>query len=337
MQPENAPDGRNMSLAERIRWARSNAELTQEQLRLEVGAGKGMPQKWELPEESPSHRKPTKEVIAAIAMATGTRQAWIESGDGEPWDPRKRELANRIRAVVMEHGQGTSIRGFEGAGRRRLENLTGVKDEMWARWSRTGPRNIKEAADLEHALIKIRNTSDGSRAAGLVFSHTNEIASEFKKISMEDRESLIYREDEGIRWVNIPIYNERVAAGAPYENDYYNHAQAAIRLGESYIRNTLGAPPESLAIFNVEGDSMEPAINDGDMIFVDTRPVEFINDGIYLILFEGGLMVKQLQRIPNGEIVVISRNSVYTPFTIRAENRDGFRPLGKVLGKCGRI
>ena len=58
--------------------------------------------------------------------------------------------------------------------------------------------------------------------------------------------------------------------------------------------------PDKSVMLLVRGDSMEPLIRDGDTVLVD-QSKNLPEDGfIYLVTLDEALMIKRLQRIPNG-------------------------------------
>lgn len=74
------------------------------------------------------------------------------------------------------------------------------------------------------------------------------------------------------------------------------------------------APPneKSIKFLQVEGDSMEPTIKDGDYIAIDENSVGNI-DGIYACVIGDGVRVKRLQFNIDGTIKIISDNTKYDP------------------------
>ena len=74
----------------------------------------------------------------------------------------------------------------------------------------------------------------------------------------------------------------------------------------------MGVDPKQVSLIRVEGDSMQPVLNDGDDIMVD-RAAAFrtLRDGIHVIRLDGVLMVKRLARAPGGLLSVLSDNPAY--------------------------
>jgi phage repressor protein C with HTH and peptisase S24 domain len=80
----------------------------------------------------------------------------------------------------------------------------------------------------------------------------------------------------------------------------------------------------------VNGDSMVPTLEDGDMILVDMSQQQVNREGIYLITTEDGLVTKRLKSDKNA-IQVISDNPDYPSWTIDPQNAEQYRVAGKVI------
>ncbi len=103
---------------------------------------------------------------------------------------------------------------------------------------------------------------------------------------------------------------------------------------EAWLRK-LGVEPRNVSMIRVEGDSMQPVLNDGDDIMVDKgaalRP---LRDGIHVIRIDGVLMVKRLARAPGGRLSVLSDNPAYPSWP--DHDPAGVQVVGRVVwvGRC---
>jgi len=75
----------------------------------------------------------------------------------------------------------------------------------------------------------------------------------------------------------------------------------------------LGGRPDMLSIIRVDGESMQPTLNDGDDIMVDRSDgAARLRDGIYVLRMDGVLMVKRVALAPGrGRFSVRSDNPLY--------------------------
>lgn len=81
---------------------------------------------------------------------------------------------------------------------------------------------------------------------------------------------------------------------------------------------------------NVLGDSMEPTIENGDVVFINKEFINARKAGIYVVSTPAGLFIKRLQLHANGTISLVSDNEAYAPEVM---NADDVHVLGKVVGK----
>ena len=94
-----------------------------------------------------------------------------------------------------------------------------------------------------------------------------------------------------------------------------------------------GLEASRLSAIRVEGDSMEPLLNDGDEILVDQRPAPF-RDGVHVVRLDDTLMVKRLASAGAGRLALLSQNLAYPPVHVAAED---IEIIGRVVWKSGRI
>jgi phage repressor protein C with HTH and peptisase S24 domain len=103
---------------------------------------------------------------------------------------------------------------------------------------------------------------------------------------------------------------------------------------ETWARQVLGCvDPSRVKILTCNGDSMEPTINDQDIVFVDIGQPQFSRPGVYVLSIDDDLLIKRLNKKISGEIEVISDNAKhYRTETISAKDAATLAISGKVLG-----
>ncbi len=85
---------------------------------------------------------------------------------------------------------------------------------------------------------------------------------------------------------------------------------------------------KNLDAIHVIGDSMEPTIKEGSIIFIDRNDKNIQNGGIFVINTPSGVFVKRLNLKTSGEIEIISDNRLYPPQSAKA---DEIEIIGKVV------
>ena len=94
-----------------------------------------------------------------------------------------------------------------------------------------------------------------------------------------------------------------------------------------------GLESARLSAITVEGDSMEPLLNNGDEILVDRAPRAF-RDGVHVVRLGDTLMVKRVASAGAGRFALLSQNLAYPPVNVEA---DEIEIIGRVVWKGGRI
>lgn len=129
--------------------------------------------------------------------------------------------------------------------------------------------------------------------------------------------------------LSVPIYDIRASAGAgALVEDGEPTGYQPYR--EQELHRLTKADTANLAVIQVAGDSMWETLHDGDKVLVDRTVDRIVRDGIYILAFEGELLVKRCQRdLENGHVIVKSDNPAYDTF--RITNGDRLDVIGRVI------
>jgi phage repressor protein C with HTH and peptisase S24 domain len=135
----------------------------------------------------------------------------------------------------------------------------------------------------------------------------------------------------GDRYVLLPLYNVRGAAGEGSLNPS-EEVEDLLAFKREWISRELRSTPDSLVLIHVQGESMVPTLNPGDVILVERNHDAKISDGIYVIRMGEALLVKRLQFLPEGTLNVTSDNVAYRPFQVNLKERgEDFSIIGRVV------
>ncbi len=136
---------------------------------------------------------------------------------------------------------------------------------------------------------------------------------------------------DGMRF--IPRLSVGASAGSGAYND--DELQAGrIACDDAWLKKIGVSVSSEPSIIQVDGDSMEPNLKDGDDILVDrsdTRP----RDGIYVIRMDDMLMVKRLAFGPGGRLSVISDNPQYPSYD--NVERGNISIIGRVVWRGEKV
>ena len=122
------------------------------------------------------------------------------------------------------------------------------------------------------------------------------------------------------------------AGGGAYEADE-NYESLAL---PPYFVNMLGGKDnlKNIDAINVVGDSMEPTLNNDNIIFIDKTKNDASRDGIYAFTTTHGLFVKRIQRRVDGKLDIISDNKDYPAQVL---NKNDLEILGRVISSFGMV
>lgn len=145
-------------------------------------------------------------------------------------------------------------------------------------------------------------------------------------------------EDEigGSGFVRIPHLRIRTTDSGVRIDDL--SLEGALAFKRSWLRTTFEAEPETLMIVEMEGEAMEPALRDGDLLLIDTAQPRLRGDGIYAFRVQGTLAIRRLQMKLDGSVVISSDNPTAGPSeTFSAENARMLDIVGRAIWAGGRL
>ena len=117
------------------------------------------------------------------------------------------------------------------------------------------------------------------------------------------------------------------AGGGAYGFDEEEHEM--IRIDQMIMHNMVGMGNTELEAIHVDGESMEPTLQDGSIVFVDRTQTNINKNGIFIASTTGGLFIKRIQQRADGMVELISDNSMYPAQAISPEE---VSIVGKVVG-----
>ena len=134
-------------------------------------------------------------------------------------------------------------------------------------------------------------------------------------------------------YIQLTLLDIKAEAGNGFDNNDYPKSVKLIEVSEKWAKNKLGHNLESISVITGSGDSMQPTFNSGDWLFVDQAINFYENEGVYVYMSTEGLKVKRLQKLVNGELLIISDNPNYTSETLKSHEIDSIKICGKVVAK----
>ncbi|WP_428738675.1 S24 family peptidase [Sulfurimonas sp.] len=137
--------------------------------------------------------------------------------------------------------------------------------------------------------------------------------------------------------VEITYYEDIVASAGGGAYNHQHSAPTLVAFDRNFLKTHLGLSTfENIHIITSTGDSMEPTISAGELLFIS--PIEnessYIKEGgIYIIMCEDTVLVKRVSKDNiNKEITLISDNTIYPPRIIKLDDFNNCKILGRVIG-----
>lgn len=130
----------------------------------------------------------------------------------------------------------------------------------------------------------------------------------------------------------VPVFDVRASAGGGAIN-FGEVVSGYLTLPVSYLKDHLGVNPKDACGIYINGDSMEPALEDGAIALLDRSEDARANngDGIYTFRIAEELYIKRLER-QGSRIVVHSDNQAYRPWEISDHDKGQMKILARVVG-----
>lgn len=109
-----------------------------------------------------------------------------------------------------------------------------------------------------------------------------------------------------------------------------------VRIGKEIIKDIWKAEAHNLKLFKASGDSMEPVIEDGNILLIDTSRTDFNNGGIFILTINNDWFVKRLRLRVTGELDIISDNEKYGVETLKPNSNIEICVHGRVIKNLSR-
>jgi phage repressor protein C with HTH and peptisase S24 domain len=102
-----------------------------------------------------------------------------------------------------------------------------------------------------------------------------------------------------------------------------------LSVDKTIIANMVGFGNTKLEAIHIDGESMEPTLSDGSIVFIDREQTNINKDGIFIASTTAGLFIKRIRQRADGMIELISDNKAYSPEVLAP---DEVSIVGKVVG-----
>lgn len=89
--------------------------------------------------------------------------------------------------------------------------------------------------------------------------------------------------------------------------------------------------PAFAQVLTARGDSMEPTVRDGDVLLVDTSITMVRDNALYIVIYDGMVVVKRVHKRLDGSVLLISDNERYPAEDVPAHRTVELHIAGRVV------
>lgn len=142
--------------------------------------------------------------------------------------------------------------------------------------------------------------------------------------------------DVGVEFALIPRYDVEAAAG-PGKSVQVESEIGKMAFRRDWLRQK-GLTPKDLVMIRIDGDSMSPTIRDGSLALVDTADAGPHKDGVYVLMVDGDLVAKRLQRdLAAGGLYIRSDNPAYREQLLTSAEAEHLFIIGRLVWSGGEL
>ncbi|WP_331542420.1 XRE family transcriptional regulator [Luteibacter sp.] len=182
-----------------------------------------------------------------------------------------------------------------------LARLVGVKAAAAYQWESGATKSLKDTTLVELAdVLKVTPRWLATGKAPKKLSDSQAVA------RFETRDG----------YVRFPLLEGFAGMGrGDYVGDYPEIVEFVEVTREWVATKLRNVPHEAIRVITGRGQSMRGMYDDGDLIFIDSRVKEFVDDAAYVFRFGGRVQVKRLQW-RGGKLRILSANPAYDPLDV---------------------
>ena len=132
--------------------------------------------------------------------------------------------------------------------------------------------------------------------------------------------------------IMVPMVEARLSAGhGSFETDGTSERKYSFR--SDFLRRKGNIA--DMVLMRVSGDSMEPAVEDGDVVLIDQSQTKPTPGKVYAVGVEDMVYLKKVNAEP-GKLILLSNNRDFAPLEIdtRGDLERNVRIIGRVIWSC---
>ncbi len=135
--------------------------------------------------------------------------------------------------------------------------------------------------------------------------------------------------EETNRFFQVRYFSDiRASAGGGAE--VFDENYDMLNIDKTIMENMIGfGENREIEAIHVDGESMEPTLQDGSIVFIDRAQTNINKDGVFIASTTAGLFIKRIRQRADGMVELISDNKAYSPELLTP---DEVEIVGRVVG-----
>lgn len=175
-------------------------------------------------------------------------------------------------------------------------------------------------------------TAAGSAGADILFILSGKMGQDIERIRAAGSPTDL--DQPGM--ISIPRYDEVRPSAGPGAVALSEIPTTRVAFERHWLID-IGVSSKDAVILPAQGDSMSPTIPNGAPMLVDTSKTEVRNGFIYVFNIDGDLVVKRIERLPDGTFDLISDNQKYPTRNLSRETVTSMTVIGRVYAAVSKF
>ncbi len=144
----------------------------------------------------------------------------------------------------------------------------------------------------------------------------------------------IITEEDKKRLIPIKLYDVRACCGSGNNIFEFEPLKKELNFEPDFFEKR-NLDEKYCVMIYASNDSMEGYICDGDAVMLDKSATDVKDGEVYVVWFEGELMIKRIFKDTGGVLILTSDNKKYRDREVNQDNGDTFRIIGEVVYRSG--
>ena len=198
-----------------------------------------------------------------------------------------------------------------------------------------GPTELAKLSGLSRRVIDKYKSGESEPSRERLIALANAGGKSVEWLAIGNTSTITHERSTDTDFIKLPRYNARLAAG---DGAFNERAELLdhIPFTKQFLSRKLGLmTARDLAILEVQGDSMEPTIGDGDLVIVD-QSQRTIADGIMAFILDDTAYIKRMRRFFDGIEIISDNKELYPPIQLGRDRFEELHIIGRVRW-CGHI